>query len=94
MLAPLRHQWTLALCLLALTSLSSMSFAQNETTWHNDNNRTGWQQNETTLYATGTGHVSQSNFGLLWKWPVGRIRLCSAAGCHSPASCGILHEPV
>ena len=58
------------LCLFAISFLTSMSFAQNITTWHNDNNRTGWQQNETTLYATGTGHVSQSNFGLLWKWPV------------------------
>src|SRR5690348_12810206 len=34
------------LCLFATSSLTSMSFAQNVTTWHNDNNRTGWQSNE------------------------------------------------
>jgi len=36
-----------------------------------DNNRTGWQQNETTLCAsaqTGCTQVTQSSFGLLWQW--------------------------
>jgi len=77
-------------CLLAFTSLTSKSIAQNlctgttpcVTTWHNDNNRTGWQKNETTLCSTGTGctQVNQNSFGYLWQWgpningvPMGRI---------------------
>ena len=60
------------LCLLAASFLTSMSSAQNVWTWHNDNNRTGWQANEPTLTAdpTKSGYVSQSTFGLLWTWPV------------------------
>jgi hypothetical protein len=57
-------------CLLALTSLTPALYAQgptvNVTTWHNDINRTGWQYYETTL----TPSSVQSNFGLLWEWPV------------------------
>jgi hypothetical protein len=59
MLSPLRRLWIVASCLFALTSLTSASYAQNVTTWHNDNNRTGWQQNETSLT---TSTVSQSTF--------------------------------
>jgi hypothetical protein len=44
-----------------------MLSAQNVTTWHNDNYRTGWQQNETALTASS---VNQAGFGLLWQWPV------------------------
>ncbi len=51
---------------LALTC-QSLSLAQNVWTWHNDNNRTGWQQSEYTLNA---GNVTQTGFGLLWQWPV------------------------
>ncbi|HXM23163.1 MAG TPA: hypothetical protein VN948_18035 [Terriglobales bacterium] len=58
-----------ALCVLAILGSAQLN-AQNVTTWHYDINRTGRQQNETTLTATGTGHVSQSNFGLLWQWQV------------------------
>jgi hypothetical protein len=81
MFTPLRRR-TMMFCLLALTSLTPMSIAQNlctgttpcVTTWHNDNNRTGWQQNETSLTTTGSTPVSQTNFGLLWQWPVtGRV---------------------
>ena len=64
---PLRRLWTAVICLLALTSLTLASYAQNVTTWHNDNNRTGWQQNETVLTQSS---VSQSTFGLLWQWLV------------------------
>ena len=72
MVSPLRHLRTIALCLLAFASLAPITYAQNVTTWHNDNNRTGWQQNETVLTPTS---VSQpNNFGLLWQWPVaGRV---------------------
>jgi hypothetical protein len=38
------------------------------TTWHNDNCRTGWQQNEYGLPATGTNAVSLNNFGLVAQW--------------------------
>src|SRR5215831_8518845 len=56
------------LCLFAVSFLTSMSYAQNVTTWHNDNNRTGWQSSETTLT---TSNVNQTgSFGLLQKWPV------------------------
>ena len=85
------------LCLLAVSSLTSMSFAQNVWTWHNDNNRTGWQANEPTLTADSTkpGYVSQSTFGFLWKWPVTgyvfpqplAVTLQQAVGsCASPCS--------
>ncbi len=53
--------------LLVFSSLTSSSYAQNVWTWHNDNNRTGWQPNETALKPST---VSQSTFGLLWHWPV------------------------
>jgi hypothetical protein len=77
MLSPLRRLSAAMFCMLAFTSLTSMSYAQNVTTWHNDNNRTGWQQNETTLCAsaqTGCTQVTRTSFGLLWQWGVtGRI---------------------
>ena len=38
--------------------------AQNVTTWHNDNYRTGWQQNETTLTQSS---VSQNSFGKVFQ---------------------------
>jgi len=69
--APLRRLRIAVFCLLAFTSLTLMSYSQNVTTWHNDINRTGWQQNETTLCAsaqTGCTPVTQTNFGLLWQW--------------------------
>jgi hypothetical protein len=76
--APLRRLRIAVFCLLAFTSLTLMSYSQNVTTWHNDINRTGWQQNETTLCAsaqTGCTPVTQSSFGLLWQWNVtGRVR--------------------
>jgi hypothetical protein len=54
--------------LVALASITLISYAQDVTTWHNDNNRTGWQQNETNLTPST---VSPSNaFGLLWQWSV------------------------
>jgi len=75
--APLRRLRIAVFCLLAFTSLTLMSYSQNVTTWHNDINRTGWQQNETTLCAsaqTGCTPVTQTNFGLLWQWNVtGRV---------------------
>jgi len=71
MLAPLRRR-TVMMCLLALTSLTPMVYAQgassamNVSTWHNDNNRTGWQQNETAL--TQANVSAPKSFGLLWQW--------------------------
>ena len=50
MFTPLRRLWTAVFCLLALTSLTPMPYAQNVTTWHNDNYRTGWQSNEMILH--------------------------------------------
>lgn len=71
MFTPLRRR-TMMFCLLALTSLTPMSIAQNVTTWHNDSYRTGWQQNETTL--TPQNVSATNSFGLLWQWPVtGRV---------------------
>jgi len=55
-----------ALCVLAILGSVQLN-AQNVTTWHNDNNRTGWQQNEPTLT---TSSVAQTPFGLLWQWQV------------------------
>jgi hypothetical protein len=44
--------------------LTCSAGAQNVTTWHNDINRTGWQQNETVL----TPSAVSSNFGLIWQY--------------------------
>ncbi len=63
--SPLRRLRVMVICLLAFTSLALVAHAQNVTTWHNDNNRTGWQQNEATL---NTSNVTQTGFGLLWQW--------------------------
>jgi len=66
--SPLRGLSAAISCLLALTFLTVVSQAQNVTTWHNDLNRTGWQQNETTL---SPATISPTNaFGLLQQWPV------------------------
>src|SRR5215831_10033039 len=68
---PVVSRWSVVFCLLVVSSLKLMSHAQSPQdvwTWHNDNNRTGLQSHETMLKATGTGHVSQTNFGLLWQW--------------------------
>jgi len=72
MLSPLRRLSAAMFCLLAFTSLTGISHAQNVTTWHNDNNRTGWQQNEAVLTADQSklGAVNQKKFGLLWQWTV------------------------
>ena len=51
-----------------MVSLTASSQAQSVTTWHNDNCRTGWQQNEYGLPATGTNAVSLNNFGLVAQW--------------------------
>ncbi len=65
MVSPLRLMRVAVSFLLALTSLTFASHAQNVTTWHNDNSRTGWQQTETILTPST---VNQSTFGLLWQW--------------------------
>jgi len=89
MLSPLRSLSAAMSCLLALTSLTLISHAQNVTTWHNDNNRTGWQQNETIL----TPSVVQTNFGLLWQWPVkGQVRAQPLA-VTLPQSVGTCNNP-
>ena len=61
---------SLSLLFLAafMVSLATSADGQSVTTWHNDNNRTGWQQNESVLTPTA---VSQSTFGLLWQYPNG-----------------------
>lgn len=61
------NRCVLTMTFLATTLSSAMLAAQNVTTWHNDINRTGWQQNETTLKQS---NVSQTTFGLLWQWYV------------------------
>ena len=53
-------------CLLIVASLTLMSYGQSPqdvTTWHNDNNRTGWQSHEGMLIQSNV----RSNFGLLWQ---------------------------
>src|ERR1700722_2150111 len=80
---PLRSLLIIVSCLLAVTSLTTLSVAQLcptgtpcVTTWHDDLNRTGWQQNEALLTAdpTQAGYVTQGKFGPLWQWQVaGRV---------------------
>lgn len=65
MFSPLRPLRVVVSCLLALASPAPFTHAQNVTTWHNDNSRTGWQQTETILTPST---VNQSTFGLLWQW--------------------------
>jgi len=55
------------LCYLALVVFAAMCGAQNVTTWHVDNARTGVQQNESIL---NPGNVSASTFGKVFKFPV------------------------
>ena len=50
--------------MLSLANNADAQSAQDVTTWHNDINRTGWQQNETTLNTTNVA----TNFGLLWRY--------------------------
>ena len=75
-------------CIFALALVASISAAaQSVTTWHNDNNRTGWQQNEITLTPTS---VTQSNFGLLWQYSVtGQVydQPLAVAGIPSSTKC-------
>jgi hypothetical protein len=89
MFSPLRRILMLMSCLLALTSMTAVSVAQQlcsgttpcVTTWHNDLNRTGWQQDETLLTAAPSqpGTVNQSTFGLLYQWkPVNGIGIVYA----------------
>jgi hypothetical protein len=52
------------LLLVGSLMLLTPSVAQNVTTWHNDNYRTGQQLDETLLTPTT---VTQSAFGLLWQ---------------------------
>ena len=59
--AGFRYVFFLAGVLMCLTSIAG---AQNVTTWHNDNNRTGWQQTETVLNQTS---VSQNTFGKIFQ---------------------------
>lgn len=70
---------SLVVCVASLFLLASVVQAQNNcpsptipdvTTWHNDNCRTGWQQNETNLTATATSGtpITQTNFGLVAEW--------------------------
>jgi hypothetical protein len=79
MFSSLRSLLVVVACLLAATSLTTLSVAQNPcagttpcvTTWHNDINRTGWQQHESAL---SPSTVNQSSFGLLQRWAVtGRV---------------------
>jgi hypothetical protein len=67
MFSPLRLRVVVS-CLLALTLLTIVSHAQNVTTWHDDNNRTGWQQNESFLTPSNVSLLN--SFGLLWQWTV------------------------
>jgi hypothetical protein len=55
---------SLAVSMLLLTSSAVAQTSQNVTTWHNDINRTGWQQNENVL----TPSAVRSNFGLIWQY--------------------------
>jgi hypothetical protein len=80
-----------ALCVLAILGSVQLN-AQNVTTWHYDINRTGWQPNETTL---NQSNVNQTQFGLLWQWPVTgavfaqplAVKLQQSVGtCGSPCS--------
>ena len=79
MFSPLRGLLIVVYCLMSLTTLSVAQLCTGTTpcvtTWHDDNNRTGLQPNESNLT---TNNVSQTGFGLLWQWgsptsPLGRI---------------------
>jgi len=66
------------------------------TTWHNDINRTGWQQSESTLTPSAlTTCTSQPCFGLLWQWsglapvyaqPLAVGNLPALTNCPAPCS--------
>jgi hypothetical protein len=52
----------------AQTSVCPTPTNANVTTWHNDNCRTGWQQNESILTPSA---LTGGSFGLLWQYPIG-----------------------
>jgi hypothetical protein len=72
-----RFASSLVVCVASLFLLASAVQAQNSlcpappvpdvTTWHNDNCRTGWQRNETTLTPSPTS-VNYGTFGLVAEW--------------------------
>ena len=77
-----------------LLTPNSSAQSANVTTWHNDNNRTGWQQNETILRATGTGAMNQNNFGLLWQWPVTGYVYAQPLAVTYPQTIGSCNNPM
>lgn len=83
---PLRRILMLMPCLLAITPLALVTHAQNVTTWHNDNNRTGWQQTETILTPST---VNQSSFGLLWQWGTPSVPLAGSIYAQPLAVAGV-----
>jgi hypothetical protein len=63
------------------------------TTWHDDNNRTGWQPNEPSLSPSTVSPLNA--FGLLWQWtvtgpvfaqPLAVANVPNVSGCASPCN--------
>jgi hypothetical protein len=79
MFSPLRSLLVAVSCLLVSVSISN---AQNVTTWHNDPDRSGWQQHETFLNAIQRRHEWSIWPALAVDW-CDRIRFCSAACGHT-----------
>lgn len=98
MFSPLRRALVLMPCLLALTSITAVSVAQQlcsgttpcVTTWHNDLNRTGWQPNEPSL---SPATVNQSMFGLLWQWTVTGPVFAEPLAVTFPQTIGTCNNP-
>jgi hypothetical protein len=70
----------------SLVLLTSSAEAQDVTTWHYDNNRTGWQQNETTLTPStvlaGFGKVFQYTvLGAVFAQPLALSAATGMSGC-------------
>ena len=71
-----RFVLSLVVCVAGIILLASAVQAQtcpvpanaDVTTWHYDNCRTGWQQNESILTAAGSTAITQTNFGLVAQW--------------------------
>jgi hypothetical protein len=81
MFSALRRLWTAVFCLLALTSLTPMSCAQNVTTWHNDIGVTQTMIGPATSFSVPT--IFQSRVHMGTKMEVDVFGLCSSqqTGC-------------
>lgn len=81
----------LLICVFANLSAAAQSQPEDVWTWHYDNYRTGWQQQETTLTTsnvkTDFGKIMQFNVaGAVYAQPLALQNVSGMTGCPAPPS--------